>query len=179
MDWSIYGAVTGTTGTILSLCLALRVVFRERSNLNPYITEWSTIQTPEGFIIIKVKLFVQNRSRVDNTVELVYLKPRRVRNFSFEVAKYQTYVDPSSMVNRVGTIYQGSKMEEVCSKDEAFPLPLNIKSNATEGGWLAFIISPDYVQRARQYKWFIEVVDQLGRHYTTSNSTRDQTINKP
>jgi len=57
---TIYGIVTGSTGTGLSLYLLYRTIATERSKLSPDITDWVTVGETEGHLVIKARVVAQN-----------------------------------------------------------------------------------------------------------------------
>lgn len=170
MDWIVYGAVTGSIGTVISLCLLFRMFWLERSSLLPYITNMTSIFEHEGHLIIKLRVIIQNRSRVANTVERILLKARQEKDFCFEPFAFDFLNDGKAYVD-----YEGSKIEEVCSAEDALVLPINIERKQSTGGWLGFVIPPEFVDKVKKQEWCIKVFDQRGKSFL-STSDRDQTV---
>ena len=167
---TIYGVIAGSVGTGMSLFLLHRMITSERPNPFPHITEWEPIEEHEGHLIIKLRVVIQNRSKVANTVERILIKARDEKDFCFEPPKYDFLDDGKAYVN-----YQNCQLKEICKTEEVLPLPTNIESKQSRDGWLGFAISPEFVEKAKKEKWCIKVFDQSGKGFI-STSDRDQVV---
>jgi len=169
MDGVVYAVVMGSIGTAVSLYLLFRIFWLERSALLPYMTNL-TIFKHEGHLIIKLGVIIQNKSRGANTVRRILLKSRQEKDFSFEPLKFDFHNDGKAYVN-----YERSKVEGICSAEDALILPLNIEGKQSSGGWLGFVISPELVDKVKSRKWCIKVFDENGNSFLSTGDS-DQTI---
>jgi hypothetical protein len=167
---TIYGVVTGSIGTGLSLFLLYRMLVTERAKLYPYITDWVTVTEAEGYLVVKARVVLQNKSRIANTVERILIKARDEKDFSFEPFKLESLSDGKAYAN-----YLDSHIEEICQSFDVLPIPTNIDGKQSISGWLGFVMSPEYVEKAKKQKWCLKIFDQSGKSYL-STSDRDQTI---
>ncbi len=167
---TIYGVVTGSIGTALSVFLLCWQITTERAKLAPYITDWVTIPEAEGHLVVKVRVVVPNKSRVANTVERILIKSRGEKDFCFEPFKLVFLNDGKAYAS-----YLNSSIEEISKSVDLLPLPANIEAKQSVSGWLGFVISPEYVEKAKKQKWCLKVFDQSGKSYLSS-SDRDRIV---
>lgn len=167
---TIYSIVTGSIGTALSVFLLIRMIATEYSKLSAYITDWEIVSEADGYIVIKLRAIVQNKSRVANTVERFLLKARGEKNFAFEPGKLRFLNDGKAWLD-----YFNGHIEQICDADKILPLPTNIDGKRSTDGWLAFSIAPEFAEKARKQKWCLKIFDQSNKSYLSSGD-RDQVI---
>jgi hypothetical protein len=164
----IFGAITGSIGTVLSLYLLYEKIASECSCISPYITDWVTVTEAEGYLLIKVRAVMQNKSRIANTVERIVIKARDEKDFCFEPSKLKLLNDGKAWVD-----YLDGHIEEICRSADILPMPTNIEGKQSVSGWLGFAISPEYVEKAKKQRWCLKVFDQSGKNYLSTRE-RDQ-----
>lgn len=126
---TVYGVVTGSIGTGLSLFLLYRTLVTERVKLYPYITDWVTVTKAEGHLVVKARIVVQNKSRIANTVERILIKARDEKDFSFESFKLKSLSYGKAYAN-----YLDSHIEEICQSSDVLPISTNIDGKQSISG---------------------------------------------
>jgi hypothetical protein len=166
-----FGAVTGAIGTIAAGWLWIRQLVIERTKLFPYITHWITIFGADSYLIIKARVAVENKSRIDNVVRIITIKAREEKDFAFSAI----HLSENTTNDRARIEYRDGHLEEICPINQAIVLPLNIVSRHSESGWIGFGISPEFAEKAKKLHWCVKITDMDGKKYTSPES-QDQSF---
>lgn len=166
-----FGAITGAIGTIAAGWLWIRQLVIERTKLFPYITHWVIFSSADGYLIIKARIAIENKSRIDNSVRIITVKAREEKDFAFSAI----HLSENRTDDKARIEYRNDHLEEICPIDQAIVLPLNIISRRSESGWVGFSIAPEFVEKVKKLHWCVKITDMDGKKYTSPES-QDQSF---
>jgi len=133
-----------------------------KPKLLPYITHWESNVSTSG-IDIRLRLGMQNKSMLPNTVENVLLIARGSDSLRFQPSQWENSVIQNNIV--LTDVYSGEHYRPLMH------LSQNIAGRSDGFGWLLFVIGKNYVSEAWQQGWYVKIWDQDGKSY---ESTRER-----